>query len=107
MRIEGTLFLVENESPQGENGVSLNRCALAAAVFASAALAPSVGAQVTAVLTADNHYGLFHGRADGDEWTFIGRNELGPQGDPGDYNWSLPETFTFNAPPNHHIYVVA
>jgi hypothetical protein len=42
----------------------MDRCSLVVTVSVFAAWAPPVGAQVTAVLTADNHYGLFHGRAD-------------------------------------------
>jgi hypothetical protein len=90
----------------------VNRCTLRAALLAAGLLvfaswALPVGAQVTAVLTADNHYGLYHGTADADAWTFIGRNEMGSQGDPGTYNWSLPETFDFDAFSDHHLYVVA
>ena len=62
---------------------------------------------ITATLTADNHYGLYYGKADGSELTFVGRNEEGAFGDPGQYNWSLPETFNFNANNGDYLYVLA
>lgn len=46
---------------------------------------------ITATVTADNHYGLYFGTET--NLTFVGRNETGPTGNPGNYNWSLPETF--------------
>jgi hypothetical protein len=84
-------------------GISL----FAAGILVFAVPVSKAEAQVTAILTGDNHYGLFHATADGDGWTFIGRNELGTEGNPGAYNWSLPETYTFDAPADHHLYVVA
>ena len=62
---------------------------------------------ITATLTADNHYGLYVGNADGSSINFIGRNEKGDGGNPGDYNWSLPETFTFAANAGSYVYVLA
>lgn len=61
---------------------------------------------ITATLTADNHYGLYHGGGDGSGLTFVGRNEEGYSGNPGTYNWSLPETWTFEANAGDYIYVV-
>jgi hypothetical protein len=61
---------------------------------------------VTATLTADNHYGLYYGDGQGNV-TFVGRNELGTPGTPGDYNWSLPEQWKFNVTPGEYIYVAA
>ncbi|TPW07018.1 MAG: hypothetical protein FD129_2622, partial [bacterium] len=61
---------------------------------------------VTGTLTADNHYGLYVGTTDGSSLTFIGRNETGTAGNPGAYNWSLPEAYTFSVPLDNHIYVV-
>lgn len=51
----------------------------------------SGAATLTATLTADNHYALYFGTDS--NLTFVGRNEKGPAGSPGTYNWSLPETF--------------
>jgi hypothetical protein len=45
-------------------------------------------ASITGTLTADNHYGLFTGNEDGSLLNFIGRNEKGPKGSTGGYNWS-------------------
>ncbi|MBY0522201.1 MAG: putative Ig domain-containing protein [Gemmataceae bacterium] len=74
-------------------------------------LAPAVGfpgtETISATLTADNHYGLYRGSADGSALTFIGRNETGYWGNPGTYNWSLPETYTFQASPGDYLYVLA
>lgn len=62
---------------------------------------------ITATLTADNHYGLYYGQADGSGLTFVGRNEKGTSGDPGQFNWSLPETFNLNANNGDYLYVLA
>ena len=62
---------------------------------------------VTATLTADNHYGLYVGKADGGNLALIGRNEVGFNGNPGPYNWSLPETHNFGMAAGEHIYVLA
>ena len=62
---------------------------------------------ITATLTADNHYGLYYGKADGSGLTFVGRNEKGEAGNPGQFNWSLPETFNFNANDGDYLYVLA
>ncbi|MBY0526541.1 MAG: cadherin-like domain-containing protein [Gemmataceae bacterium] len=74
-------------------------------------LAPAVGfpgtETVTALLTADNHYGLYRGSADASSLSLIGRNEVGFNGNPGPYNWSLPETYTFQASPGDYLYVLA
>lgn len=62
---------------------------------------------VGATLTADNHYGLYYGQADGTGLTFVGRNEFGDLGDPGDFTWTAPETWMFDAGQGDHLYVVA
>ena len=64
-------------------------------------------ASITGTLTADNHYGLFTGNEDGSLLNFIGRNEKGPSGAPGRYNWSQAETWNFTINPNDHLYIVA
>jgi len=61
---------------------------------------------MTATLTADNHYGLYYGAGDGSSLHFVGRNEFGAAGAPGQYNWSLPETHEFNVGVGDHIYIV-
>ncbi|HYF14914.1 MAG TPA: hypothetical protein VD971_07580 [Phycisphaerales bacterium] len=47
---------------------------------------------VNMTITADNHYSIYSQSAGGGI-SFVGRNEVGPFGDPGQYNWSLPETW--------------
>jgi|GEM_PF-609075 len=61
----------------------------------------------TATLTADNHYGLYTGLSDGSNLNLIGRNEKGYSGDPGNYNWSLPETWSVSLEAGEHLYVLA
>jgi hypothetical protein len=61
----------------------------------------------TAVITADNHYGLYTGLADGSDLIFVGRNEFGSGGNPGSYNWSEPETWSVSLDLGRHLYVVA
>lgn len=48
---------------------------------------------VTATITADNHYALFADSPSG--IIRIGGNEIGAEGNSGSWNWSLPETWTF------------
>lgn len=62
---------------------------------------------ITGTLTADNHYALYVGNASASTLTYIGRNESGVAGSPGTYNWSLPETFSFNVNAGDYIYVAA
>lgn len=61
---------------------------------------------VSAILTADNHYSLYIGEVDGGGLTFIGRNEQSPNGNPGNSNWSLPETWNFVMGPGQYIYTM-
>lgn len=78
-----------------------NRLCLAAALSVLGA-AGAAHAGVVATITADNHYALYTGN----DWTdisFIGRNELGASGSPGQYNWSKAETWNFS--PGAYIYV--
>ena len=56
-----------------------------------------------ATITADNHYALFYGSESG--VSSVGHNELGASGNPGIYNWSEAETWTFNADLGDYIYV--
>ena len=67
----------------------------------------AVAATVTATLTADNFYALYLGDADGKNLRFIGRNELGPAGNPGSYNWSRAETWTLTPQTNDVLYIAA
>jgi len=73
---------------------------LAAGALTSAA---SAGIQMTATITADNHYALFTGTPL--NLTMVGHNELGAAGNPGPFNWSQAETFNFI--PGTNIYIAA
>ncbi len=55
-------------------------------------ISTSNSATLTATVTADNYYGLYYGSET--SLTFVGRNEKGSAGNPGPYNWILPETFS-------------
>jgi hypothetical protein len=78
-------------------------CRFAFLGTASAAL----GQSFTAQITADNHYQLFIGNSNGSLLTPIGQNEAGSTGNPGTFNWSLPETWNFQLGIGQRIFVVA
>lgn len=71
--------------------MSLKICISAGALILAAGAANA--AVVVGTVTADNHYALYS--QNGGNVNFVGRNEVGIEGDPGTYNWSLPETWTF------------
>ncbi|MHB8767375.1 MAG: PEP-CTERM sorting domain-containing protein, partial [Deferrisomatales bacterium] len=81
--------------------------AIAALLGLSALSIPAHALTVTATVTADNHYGLYYGNAAGTSLTLVGRNEAATVGSPGQYNWSLPETFTFSVGAGDFLYVLA
>ncbi len=62
---------------------------------------------MSGILTADNHYALFVADREGNGLKFIGRNELGPEGNPGEFNWNLPESWNFDVNTGDHLYVLA
>ncbi len=62
---------------------------------------------IEATITADNHYALYFGAVNGSFVTFVGRNELGPGGSPGSYNWSQAESYTFDMSVGDYIYIAA
>lgn len=80
---------------------------------------PAHAAQLSATLTADNHYGLYYGQADGSGLFFVGRNELGDghisdvdspvpnTACSGVFNWQCPESWAFDVNPEDHLYIVA
>ncbi len=51
---------------------------------------------VTAHLTADNSYALYHGQADGSGLTFVG----------GGNNWPVSDAYTFTMNPGEYVYAV-
>lgn len=71
------------------------------------ASAAAQAATATATLTADNHYGLYVGNEDGSELRFVGRNEMGANGSSGGFNWSDPESYSFDINVGEYIYVLA
>ncbi|MBL9141931.1 MAG: hypothetical protein JNK53_08705 [Phycisphaerae bacterium] len=58
---------------------------------------------VTGTITADNHYALYS--SIGSTFTYHGGNETGAAGNPGTYNWSLPESWSFDA--GEYLYIAA
>ena len=67
-----------------------------AGIFAALSFAGAASAvTVNAVVTADNHYSIYS-VAGGGALTLVGGNELGADGNPGDYNWSVAETWSFD-----------
>jgi hypothetical protein len=69
--------------------------------------ASAVAVDVSGAMTADNHYALYHGRDDGSGLAYIGRNEDGTAGNPGSWNFSLPENWGFEVAASDRLYVVA
>jgi hypothetical protein len=69
--------------------------------------APATAATVTATLTADNYYAVYLGTRTGRDVRFIGRNELGPNGSPGSFNWSRAETWAFDPLASDYLYIAA
>jgi len=60
---------------------------------------------ISATVTADNHYAFYTSDENG-AFTYVGGNELGSGGSPGNYNWSLPETWNITTSPTH-LYIAA
>ena len=69
--------------------------------------APVAAATVTATVTADNFYAIYLGSKTGQNVRFIGRNELGAGGNPGTYNWSQAETWSFAPLASDYLYIAA
>lgn len=73
-----------------------------------AGLVPASAASITATLTADKHYGLYYGAANGTGLTLVGRNGFGDYDGQGYYNWARAETWTANnVPSGSYLYVLA
>ena len=59
-------------------------------------------------VTADNHYAIYYGLADGSNLTLMGRNEVTDVGSSGGNAWTNPETWNYVTPgANYRLYVVA
>jgi hypothetical protein len=69
--------------------------AIAAGVMACAAEATTMNF----VMTADNHYAIYNfvggSGGPGTTLSFVGTNEIGSAGSPGEYNWSEAEAWSF------------
>jgi hypothetical protein len=87
--------------------------ALAAAVSLMAGTAHALPLTLDTTLTADNYYSIYFGGASGEgmrQAMVDGqpvRNELGRLGDPGRFNWSLPETWSLGYTAGEWLYIVA
>jgi hypothetical protein len=64
------------------------------ALTGAAGVANATVFEVNSRTTADNYYAIYS-RDSADQLTFESRNETGRTGNPGNYNWSLPEDDTF------------
>jgi hypothetical protein len=74
-------------------------CSFALVSVASATVAFDV------TITADNFYSLYHGDTSG--ITLVGINERTSAGNPGQYNWSVAEDFSFSVAKDDYIYIAA
>lgn len=74
----------------------------AALAFAAGASAAHAGI-VNATVTADNHYAIYG--TVGGSFVKVGGNETGAGGAPGSYNWSMAESYTFDA--SGPVYIAA
>jgi len=79
---------------------------IAAVVVGVSTMVNAVSTPVEAVITCDNYYALFYGN-EHDGLTFVGRNEMGRDGNPGKYNWSMAETWNFDVGADDYLYIVA
>ncbi len=69
--------------------------AFAASVTLLLSASAASAVSINTTLTVDNYYAIYTGGAKGASLDYIGRNETGPFGSPGTFNWSLPEHFSF------------
>lgn len=91
---------------------SMTRLLCAALALAGPLAAHATPHRLTTTLTADNHYAIYFGDESGNTMrtaTMNGvhaRNEMGPGGAPGTYNWSMAETWTLDYQRNDYLYIV-
>ncbi|MGJ3250457.1 MAG: PEP-CTERM sorting domain-containing protein [Elainellaceae cyanobacterium] len=86
---------------------------------ASGMALPAQAVQITANITADNHYGLYYGQSDGSRLSLVGRNEIddihvadtiAPVPSiscTGVFSWKCPEAWEFDADPGDYLYLAA
>ena len=82
----------------------LRTCFCAALALGSASAG---GVDIIGAVTADNHHALHHSREDGSGPAYIGRNKDGTAGNPGTWNFSVPENWSFEVAVGGRLYVVA
>lgn len=75
----------------------------AASAAAHASVAIPDGIIVTGTVTADNHYALYS--STGSDFQYHGGNETGHAGNPGRYNWSIAENYSFES--GDFLYIAA
>ncbi len=83
--------------------MKMNHAVLSAIVVAVGAAGYARAGVVEATITADNHYAMYS--STGASFFYHGGNELGAGGSPGTYNWSMPESYSFNA--GDFVYIAA
>lgn len=71
----------------------MNRFTMSVIACVGAATAAGA-APLSVTITSDNHYALYS--STGGVFSYHGGNELGAGGNPGTYNWSLPENYNID-----------
>jgi hypothetical protein len=72
--------------------------ALAFMAIAGTTAMSSAAVTFSFTITADNHYAIYNPTGVGTNVSFVGENEQTFEGNPGTYNWSLPEQWTAVSP---------
>jgi hypothetical protein len=72
--------------------------ALALAAIAGVASTSNASVTFDFTITADNHYAIYSPTGVGTNVSFVGENEATFDGNPGLYNWSLPEQWSAVSP---------
>ena len=87
----------------------MKKLLVASAVVISMVSSASISSalSIDAVLTADNHYALYHGNESGSDLHYVGQNETGTLGSGVGNNWSEAESWSFDMTRGDYIYVVA
>jgi hypothetical protein len=75
----------------------------AATAAANASMVVPDGQIITGTITADNHYALYS--STGSDFQYHGGNETGASGNPGRYNWSVAEGYSFES--GDQLYIAA
>jgi len=100
---------------RGVTGTALRRCAVAliGSLTLAAGAAMALPLTLNTTLTADNYYAVYFGGPNGEGMRQAMadgqavRNETGRFGNPGRFNWSLPETWSLGYAAGEWLYIVA